>query len=41
MKQGHLEMNNNYAEGWFIMHKQDLKVIEIFVQISIILGPII
>jgi hypothetical protein len=41
MKHGYLEMNKNYPEGWFIMHKQDLKVIEIFVQISIILGPII
>jgi len=31
MKQGYLEMNRNHAEGWIIMHTQDLKVIEIFV----------
>ncbi len=41
MNHGYLEMKNNYADGQFNMHKQDLKVIEIFVQISTSLGPII
>jgi hypothetical protein len=41
MNHGYLEMNLNYANVHFIMHKQDLKVIEIFVQISTSLGPII
>jgi hydrogenase-4 membrane subunit HyfE len=41
MNHGYLEMNNNYVNVQFIMHKQDLKVIEIFVEISTSLGPII
>jgi hypothetical protein len=41
MKQGYLEMNRNHAEGWIIMHTQDLKIIEIFVQISMSTGPIV
>lgn len=41
MKQGYLEMNHNYAEAHIIMHTQDLKVIEIFVQTSTSTGPVI
>jgi hypothetical protein len=41
MNPSYLEMNNNYANGQFIIHKQDLKIIEIFVQIFTSLGPII